>query len=153
MEDSIGLGLLPYSVPGTDPGSTYRVVVRTAEHYIAVRRLSEHIYRIRLARVDNGPLNIKGTTPELWAQNFNFSIGKDWTHMSSRAFNLRAAHSIISRLVHVILISDETIESLKNEDTEEGQALQKAVDNAQQATNETVEVTEPDNDNSGGKLN
>ena len=156
MEDSLGLSLLPYSIPGTDPGSVYRVVARTADHIVAVRRLAEHAFRIRFARIDGKPLNLKNTTPTDWEARYHFKIGKDWTYMSMPAFGFPAAGDIIARLVHIALVNDETLSHIPNENTEEGVAMEKAMltvvkeiatKTVPQAVDADVEVTSTDKKN------
>jgi len=44
--------LKPDSIEGATPGATYKVVVRTAKGYVAIRRVANNVFRVRAERFD-----------------------------------------------------------------------------------------------------
>lgn len=93
----------PYVV-GASPGATYRVIVRTEAGYVAVRRISGIIYRVRVERFDHAVLfnpNDEYTINKLIS--VRMSVADGGCRISGLAAGDRSLERAISILTSILL--------------------------------------------------
>ena len=101
------LPLSPSYVAGTDPGSTYKVIVRTTEGYVAIRRLSKYGYRIRCERFDGKPLiTIQDAQIISSLVQAGYSISQDGKRVSTMRFDKHEAIACGGQLTGIVLMRE-----------------------------------------------
>lgn len=109
------LGLTPSYIEGQDPGSTYKVIARSARGYVGVRRLSKYAYRIRCERFDKTQLlTVNDQALMVSLHQMKLKVGQDGKRVSGTFLGQRLVLDACAALTALLLSNEKDLDTMEN---------------------------------------
>ncbi len=122
-------GLSPSFVSGADPGSTYKVMVRTANGYVGVRRLSKYVYKVRCELFSRAPMfTINDSKSIAQLGSIGLNVVDDGKRVSGTFVHAGQAVSVAGTLSSILLEVEKGLLNMESCNDEHAMTVDAKID-------------------------
>ncbi len=122
-------GLSPAFVAGADPGSTYKVMVRTAHGYVGVRRLSKYVYKVRCELFSREPMfTVNDAKSIAQLDSLGLNVVDDGKRVSGTFVHASHAISVAGTLSSVLLEVERGLLNMESCNDEHAMGIDAKID-------------------------